>query len=101
MPSPGGLDDAAVVFFDLWIDELAAMRLEPVEGALLVRSHQPGIARHISGEDRCKTARCCRSYRVGRPPAAVPDVAVDEYAPVRHLSASLVRGTFTKSTIIH
>ena len=52
----GGLDDATVIFRDFWVDELAAMRLEPVEGAFLVGSHQPGIAGNISGEDRRKTA---------------------------------------------
>jgi len=45
----GGLDDAAVVLGDLRIDELAAQRFEAFERALLVRPHQPRIARHIGG----------------------------------------------------
>ena len=52
----GGLDDAAAVLPDLRVDELAAMRLEPFERALLVRPHQPRIGRHIGGEDRGETA---------------------------------------------
>jgi hypothetical protein len=38
------------------MEELAAQRLEAFEGAFLVRSHQPRVARHVSGEDRCETA---------------------------------------------
>jgi len=52
----GGLDDAAAVLLDLRIDEFAAMRLEAIERAFLVRSHQPRVARHIGGEDRGETA---------------------------------------------
>ncbi len=48
----GGLDDAPVMLPDFRVDELAAMRLQAVEGAFLVRSHQPRITRHIGGEDR-------------------------------------------------
>jgi hypothetical protein len=44
------------VLLDLWVDELAAMRLEAFERAFLVRSHQPRVARHIGGEDRGETA---------------------------------------------
>ena len=56
----GGLDDASVMLPDLRVDELATMRLQAVEGALLIRSHQPRITRHIGGEDRRKTARRSR-----------------------------------------
>jgi hypothetical protein len=35
--------------------ELAAMRPKTLERTLLVRPHQPRIARHIGGEDRGKT----------------------------------------------
>jgi hypothetical protein len=45
-----------VVFFDFRIGELAAMRLELIECAFLVRSHQPRVARHIGGKDRGETA---------------------------------------------
>jgi hypothetical protein len=37
---------------DFRIDELAAMRLQAVEGALLIRPHQPRITRYIGSEDR-------------------------------------------------
>jgi len=50
-PVAGGLDDAALVFGDLRIDELIAQRLEALERAFLVRPHQPRIPRHIGGED--------------------------------------------------
>ena len=36
----GGLDDAAVMFADLRVDQLAVMRPEPLVGAFLVRAHQ-------------------------------------------------------------
>jgi hypothetical protein len=50
------LDDPAVVLGDLRIEELMAQCFEAFERALLVRSHQPRIARHIGGEDRGETA---------------------------------------------
>ena len=37
---------------DFRIEELAAQRFEAFERALLVRSHQPRIPRHVGGEDR-------------------------------------------------
>jgi hypothetical protein len=46
-----GLDDAAAMPADLRIDKLAAMGLQTLERALLIRSHQPRIARGIGGED--------------------------------------------------
>ena len=52
----GILDDAAGMLADLWVDELAAMRLEALMGAFLVRAHQPRVARHIEGEDRGELA---------------------------------------------
>jgi hypothetical protein len=52
----GGLDDAAPVLPNLRIDQLPAMRVEAFERTLLVRPHQPRIARHIGGEDRGKSA---------------------------------------------
>jgi hypothetical protein len=39
------------------VDELAAMRLQTIEGAPLVRSHQPGVTRHVGGEYGRKAAR--------------------------------------------
>jgi len=69
---------------DFRVDELAAMRLQAVEGALLVRSHKPRITRHIGGEDRRKAARCGRSRGAARAFAPVGDAAVDECAPLGH-----------------
>jgi hypothetical protein len=40
----------------IWIDRLSAMRFVPFKGALLVGSDQPGVARHIGGEDRGEAA---------------------------------------------
>jgi hypothetical protein len=58
----GGLDDAPVMLPDFRIDELAAMRLQAVEGAFLVRSHQPRITGHVRCEDRREAAHRGRSY---------------------------------------
>ena len=52
----GGVDDAALMLGDFRIEEFAAQRLEALEGTLLVRSHQPRVARHIGGEDRRQPA---------------------------------------------
>src|SRR5262249_27259572 len=52
----GGLDKAAPVLRDLWINKLAAQRLEAVERAFFVRPHHPLIPRSIGGEDRGETA---------------------------------------------
>ena len=95
----GGLDDAAAMLPDLRIDELAAMRPQALERALLVRSHQPRIARDIGGEDRRKTARFSRGYRLARPSAPVGDAAVDEYAPVGHpVSPAILKRSSTPPT---
>jgi hypothetical protein len=55
-PVAGGLDEAALVIADLWIDHLGAQRLEPGERAFLVSLDQPRIAREIGGEDRRQPA---------------------------------------------
>ena len=41
---------------DLRIEEVAAQRLEAIEGAAFVRADQPRIASHVGGKDRSKTA---------------------------------------------
>jgi len=41
---------------DLRVDQLAEMRLEVIECALLVGPHQPRVASHIGGEDCSETA---------------------------------------------
>jgi hypothetical protein len=51
-----GLDDATTMRGDLRVDQLAAMRLELFVRPFLVCTHQPRIARHIGGQDRCETA---------------------------------------------
>jgi hypothetical protein len=60
-PVAGGVDDAAGMLADLWVDELAAMRLEASVRAFLIRPHQTRVARDIGGEDRGKTAGCGHS----------------------------------------
>jgi hypothetical protein len=52
----GILDDAPGMLADLRVDEFAAMRLEPLVGALLVHAHQARVACHISGENRRQPA---------------------------------------------
>ena len=47
----GILDDAAGMLADLRVEELAAMRLEALVCALLVRPHQPRILDDIGAED--------------------------------------------------
>jgi len=58
----GRLDDAPVMLPDFRIYELAAMRLQAVEGAFLVHSHQPRITGHVRCEDRREAAHRGRSY---------------------------------------
>jgi hypothetical protein len=55
-PVAGGFDDAAAVLLDLGIGHLAPKSFQRGEGAFLVRSHQPRIARDIGGEDRGEPA---------------------------------------------
>jgi hypothetical protein len=47
---------AAPVLFDLGLNQLAEMRLEPVMCALFVGAHEARIAGHIGGEDRGEAA---------------------------------------------
>ena len=60
-PIAGGLDDTALMLTDFRVDQLAAMRLEAIEGALLVHPDEARIPRHIGGQDRGKSAG--RSHR--------------------------------------
>jgi len=50
------LYNAPSVTFDFSIDQLREMRLEAIVRSLLVRAHQPRIARHIGGQDRSETS---------------------------------------------
>ena len=51
-----GLDDSAAVFRDGRIDEFDPMGLETRECSRLVDLHQPTVADHVGGEDRCEPA---------------------------------------------
>jgi hypothetical protein len=64
----GVLDNAALVFPDLRIDQLPEMRLEAFVRPFLVRPHQARIAGHIGGKDRGETAG--RGHGSGSPPAS-------------------------------
>ena len=50
---------------DLRVDEFAAMRLEALMRAFLIRAHQARIASYIGGEDRGETAG--RGHPSGNP----------------------------------
>ena len=50
-PIAGRLDDAALMFGDLGVDELAPASLERRERALLVSAHQPAVADDIGRKD--------------------------------------------------
>jgi hypothetical protein len=50
------LDDAAAIFLDCGIRDLAPQLVQRGERALLVPLHQPRIARDIGGEDGGETA---------------------------------------------
>ena len=68
----GVLDDAAAVLGDLRIDQLAQVRLEALVRALLIRPHQPRVARHIGGEDRGEAADRGHSRRTRLTLSRVP-----------------------------
>ena len=44
-------DHAAPVLGDLRMHQLGEVRLQPLVCAFLIRSHEPRVSRHISGED--------------------------------------------------
>jgi hypothetical protein len=50
------LHDPPAMFGDLGVHERAAVRLEAFVRALLIRTHQARVPRHIGGEDRGKAA---------------------------------------------
>jgi hypothetical protein len=55
-PVASRLDYTAGMRADLRVDQLAAMRLQALVRAFLIRTHQARVACHIGGEDRGKTA---------------------------------------------
>jgi hypothetical protein len=48
----GALDDAAAMGGDVRFDDLAEMRLEEPQRALLVVAHQPAVTDHVGRQDR-------------------------------------------------
>ena len=48
----GALDDAAVMHGDRGIDQIAAQRAQPRQGAIFVRAREPAIADHIRDQNR-------------------------------------------------
>jgi len=44
------------MFPDFRVDQAAAMRLQPGEGAFLVGLHKPAVARDVRGENRGQPA---------------------------------------------
>jgi len=50
-PVAGGLDDAAAMLANLWVDELAPMCLQPGERPLLIGAHQPAVAGDIGRQN--------------------------------------------------
>jgi hypothetical protein len=53
---PGGLDDAAAVFGNLRVAQLAPDRAQGGESALFVRLHQPRVTGNVSRENRGEPA---------------------------------------------
>ena len=52
----GGLDDAAMVLGNGRIDEFDPVSLETRKRPRLVNLHEPAIADHVGGKDRCEPA---------------------------------------------
>ena len=50
----GGLDDAAAILGDGRIDQFDPMGLQTRKRTRLVSLHEPTVADHVSGEDRCE-----------------------------------------------
>src|ERR671934_3154239 len=50
-PFAGGLDQAPLVFGDFRLDQLAPVRAEPVDRALLIGADEPRVTRDIRGEN--------------------------------------------------
>jgi hypothetical protein len=55
-PVAGQLEDAAVMRGDLRLEQLLAVGAEPLERGRLVHLHEPAVADHVNGEDRCELA---------------------------------------------
>ena len=60
-----GLHDPAAMLRDDWINAVAKVRLHRVERAFLVLTHETGIARDVSGNDRCQPPlNACARHRL-------------------------------------
>ena len=73
------LDDAPVMHGDRRIDEIAAQRPQPRQGAILVRAGQPAVADHIRapGSPQVSGSRSCR-------PLSSLALQPDRAAPSQH-----------------
>ena len=50
------LEDAAVMLVDLRLEQLLAVRAQPLERPGLILLHEPAVADHVGGEDRGEPA---------------------------------------------
>ena len=85
--------DTAAVFADLRIDQLLEVGFEPLVGAFLVRSHQPRVPAHISGEDRGETADSGHFSPGGR--LSRPSLPRNPYRPYRSVGRAASGATST------
>ena len=65
---PGALDDSPVMQGDGRIDQVAAQRPEPREGAILVRSREPAVANDVRDQNRRDLPRFRHGAALGRLP---------------------------------
>ena len=57
------LEDAAIVLFDLRLEQFLAVRAQAREGACLILLHKAAVPDHVRGEDCCEPAFHCRLPR--------------------------------------
>lgn len=55
-PISSGLDNAAPVLGDAWLNQLGAVGGERRECSFLVLAHKPGVSRYVGGEDSGEAA---------------------------------------------
>jgi hypothetical protein len=51
------LDDAAVMYRDGWVDQVAPKGAEPSKNSIFVRPSKPGVADDVSDQDRGQSPR--------------------------------------------
>src|SRR5262249_49323923 len=71
-PVSGLLDDPAMVFGDLRVNQFPEVPPQPLVRALLIRPHQPRITRHVGGEDGSEAADRGHTRRVRLTLSRVP-----------------------------